>query len=57
MRASDAPKYHNGFIICICLVSAGLLFAILQSAQYRWSNRKFRHGELELEGRIQHYHA
>lgn len=54
MRASDAPSYPHGFTACVCLVSAGLLFAILQHAQYRWSNEKLARSDGQQVG-LQHY--
>ena len=56
MRASDAPLYRKGFVANLCLVSAGLAFAIGQSVQYRWSNKRLRRGELSSEDRVDKYH-
>lgn len=40
MRKGDAPLYRTGFRACVGLTSFGLLVAILQHLQYRWSNKK-----------------
>jgi len=41
LRSGDTD-YHKGFRACVGLVSAGLLVAICQHVQYRWSNRRLR---------------
>ncbi|ORY57979.1 major facilitator superfamily domain-containing protein [Leucosporidium creatinivorum] len=40
MRKGDSPLYRTGFRACVGLTSFGLLVAILQHFQYRWSNKK-----------------
>jgi len=42
LRGDDAPLYRRGFKVCVCLVSLGLLAAILQHLQYRISNLRLQ---------------
>jgi hypothetical protein len=48
LRGDDAPLYRRGFKVCVGLASLGLLVAILQHIQYRFSNRTMlkRRGDL-----------
>lgn len=38
LRGDDAPLYRRGFKVCVALTSFGLLVAVLQHLQYRFSN-------------------
>ncbi|GAA6004337.1 uncharacterized protein JCM10292_001431 [Rhodotorula paludigena] len=48
LRKDDAPLYRRGFRVCVALVSFGLLTAICQHVQYRWSNRRLDQERQEL---------
>ncbi|KAH8808667.1 alternative sulfate transporter [Xylogone sp. PMI_703] len=39
-QAKDAPKYHTGWTVIVCLVSTGIVFAIFNVIQYWISNKR-----------------
>jgi hypothetical protein len=47
LRGPDAPLYKTGFKVCVAVTSFGLLVAIVQHFQFRWSNTKTQEQDVE----------